>query len=60
MCLKGFLPITLHAAGTISLNSATWKPIGGTVTIVDRAVKIGTGTIAALYHHNISACFTIN
>jgi hypothetical protein len=31
-------------AGTIELSTATWKPIGGTVTIVNRRVRISTGT----------------
>ena len=31
----------LHA-GTVVLTSGTWKPIGGTVTVVDRSVNITT------------------
>ena len=29
-------------AGTVTLTSGTWKPIGGTVTVVDRSVNIST------------------
>lgn len=29
--------------GTITLTPTTWKPIGGTITVVDRYVQIGAG-----------------